>query len=435
MVVSELYYWNGNVDIEEELVSFPGVKSFEVATAFFSYEGLRIVENVAKAYQLSKKNIRIYLSEEFSTDNPHELLEKIIEIATVKIVTRKKLHAKVFLLNGESNHKVIFGSSNMTKGGFKINIEFDQVKETNDISDFDKFFRYIDFKAVEVNDEIIEYYRLNQEKIEKLIRNQVELRKTLSGFLKSDDPFDEEDYDFTDSYFTYEDYETFFPRNSRLNDSEIRMRRKIVQNKILNLHNKVYPNIKAYGIECHWRKDNITSIINPMIYNHHNVGWLGVRYGKTKNELDILNLGAEDEISGFQKHGCIQFCLIPNGFEVNLFLSVRNDSFDRADLHQKFPDKRDAIEAELNKLKGMNLKWVIENDDESYEFDFDQEDIISFYDFYMKYDKPGRSSYLIKIYEPDDEHIQTVDSIAHEIVEYTEKLLPLYNLIVFRINI
>jgi len=430
-----VYYWNGNNEIEKELLNFENVKFFKVASAFFSNEGLKILEKVHTKYQLSRKNIIIYLSEEFSTDEPHTLLEKILDIATVKIVTRRKLHAKVFLLVGElDKHKVVFGSANMTKGGFEHNIEFDQIEVVNDISEFNRFFKYIDYKSVEVNADVIAYYESKKEHIEELKKKQHELRKTLAGYFKSEDPFDVDEYYLEKSYFNYQDYEVFFPRNSRLNDSEIRNRRKIVQNKILKLHNGVYSKIKKYGIECHWRPDNVSSLINPSVYNHYNVGWLGVRYGKTKKELDILNKSAEDDVIGFQKHGCIQFCLIPSGFEINLFLSVRNDSFDRADLHQKFLSKRDNIENELHKLKGLGLIWEIDDGDEVKRFEFDNSDVSDFYDFYMKNDKSGCTSYLLLYYAPNDSRIQTFEQISDEILKYTKKLLPLYNLMVFRIK-
>src|SRR5690606_11305495 len=98
-------------------------------------------------------------------------------------------------------------------------------------------------------------------------------------------------------------------RNAQSNNTEIRHRRLNVQQKMLAIHQIVFPNIKNLGIAPHKREKNITSTIEPSIYNHYTVGWIGVRYGKLPHEIDILNAGHEkgDDVYGFQKHACLQF--------------------------------------------------------------------------------------------------------------------------------
>ncbi len=430
-----MYNWKDTSRLEDELHNVKNVEFLIIATAFISFDGVRIIKDLSNEYNLSPRDIKVYLSEEFSPNEPHKILEQLKVISQVKIVTRKKLHAKVYMLITKScNHKVVYGSSNLTKGGFENNLEFNRSEVLNDKTELISFFDYIDYKSIEVNEEVIAYYKTHAQEIKDIEKQKKHLRKVFKGLIKGNDPFDVDQYSLENYFFDFNDYETFFSRNAKLNDSEIKARRLKVQNKLIQVHKKVYTEIKKMGIECHWRKDNITSLIHPMVYNHYSVGWLGVRYGKTKKELDFFNQGAEDDYLGFQKHGCIQFCLVPQGFEINLFLSVKNDSIDRADLHQKFPMKRKEIENELEKLRGLNFIWEINNDNETHRFVFDKENINEFYDYYIKYDKEGCTSYLVLYYAPDDKRIKTLDMISKEVIEYVKKLLPLYNLLVFRIK-
>ena len=201
---------------------------------------------------------------------------------------------------------------------------------------------------------------------------------------------------------------------------------------MLSIHKKIYKNIKELGIDCHWRKDNITSLIRPCQYNKGKVDWIGVRYGKQEWEIKTLNKGAIDGELGFQKHACIQYAIAANGFEINLFHSVPHDAVDRDELHRKLMNLEDRkkIENELRKLKGHGICWHIDDA----KFYLDKDDISKFYDFYIYNDSEGKLSSLGKFFEPDDINLKDEESICNLVNEYVSLLIPLYNLVSFRLN-
>lgn len=437
-----MYYWSktvGKVNLENELISPDKVKEIFIGTAFFSYEGLRILKEVIKKNNLKKNHVHIFISDEFSQDKPHELLSELCSIAQVKIFFDHPFHSKVYLLKGNEN-KVIFGSSNFTAGGFEKNIEFDSIEiiEDEKLDEIEGFFRFCDYRATDVTEEVIQYYKDNQAEIEALQKAQKKLKKKIKGFIRQDDAMDPDDYDIEDYYFTFEDYETFFKRNEAREDMDIREKRKVVQDKMIAIHEKVYPKIKKLGVNCHWNPKNISSIIKPCEYNRGKVGWIGVRYGKTKKEVDVVNecLGKneKDEIKGFQKHGCLQFCIVPDGFEINLFLAVRHDAIDRGHVQDKMNQLKPKITKEISKLQGYEMTWEIYNEsvDEYYSFDIDNDDPEDFCKFLLKYDRDGCESYLKIFYPADDEALYDIDSISFEITTYIKMLMPLYNALVWR---
>jgi len=436
-----MFYWKHKTEsgttLEDELMSCKSVSKVIIASAFMSREGVRILQRIKDNYSLRKENITLYLSAQFSADKPHEILEQLSGLCVTKIIFDHSFHAKVYLLQGK-HHKLIYGSSNFTEGGMTGNIEFDYIGSPSpeEIKSVVCFFDYCDRNAKEVNAEVIQYYIDNKAKITELYRVQKKLTSTLTGYTHKDDAFLPDDYDLDDYYFNYSDYETFFSRNRKKSDADIRAKRQRVQSKMLGIHQKIYPSIKKLGIAHHKRKENITSLIIPHPINQYSVGWLGVRYGKTPPEVDLLNMGKDkdDDIYGFQKHGCLQYSIGSEGFEINLFLAVRHNAIDRAYLHDNLGKLKPKIESELKKLKGYGMEWMIWDStiDDPIVFDVDSENPAAFCDFFIENDRDGRESYLRKYYEPDDAILQTKDTISEEILRIMKILLPLYNTLVWR---
>ncbi len=436
-----MFYWKGktenNLTLTEELLSCGSIKSIQIATAFISAEGVAIVRQLLEKYQLSKERILLYLSEQFSSDKPGDLLEQLFEISTVKVLFDQSFHAKVFLLSGVET-KLIYGSSNLTAGGFTRNMEFDYIgiPSKEELEKVLEFFRYCDRLSTAVSSEVITYYKELQPALDELNQTQWFLKKRLTGFSKKEDPFREDDYDLSDSYFSFEDYETFFSRNAQSNDAQIRHRRLSVQQKMLAVHQMIYPKIRSLGIAHHKREKNITSTVEPNIYNHHSVGWIGVRYGKLPHEIDWLNAGREsdDDAYGFQKHGCLQFSINSGGFDINLFLAVRNDAIDRMKLseHQfkMLFEQRPQIETEMRNLVGHGFEWRIENGAEPFRVDNDP--VENFCDWFKVNDSDGYESYLIKYYEPGDPILKSKESISAEVIRVMTMLQPLYDTMVWR---
>lgn len=439
-----MYYWKhkteGGTTLEGELLSCKLVTNIKIASAFLSGAGVEVIRKIKNKYSLKKENITLYLSAQFSTDKPYKILEQLSELCNTKIIFDYNFHPKVYYFNGDPD-KLIYGSSNFTSGGMTNNIEFDFIGtlSNEDIKSVILFFNYCDHIAKSVDYEVIKYYKDIKEDIEDLSKVQRKLSVKLTGFFHKDDPFLPEDYNIDDYYFTYEDYESFFIRNRKNVDSSISDKRKRVQSKMLSIHNQIYPNIKQIGIAHHKRKENITSLIVPHPINQYSVGWLGVRYGKTPSEIDIVNMGKDkdDDIYGFQKHGCLQYSISSKGFEINLFLAVKHNAIDRDYLHNHLKEFKPKIEKELINLQGQGMEWIICDSTENKQdiFNIDEKDPKEFYDYFKNHDMDGRESFLRKLYEPDDEILKNKDTICSEILRMMKMLLPLYNTIVWRPSI
>ena len=434
-----MYYWShhsNKTTLEKEMLTISGLKEIYIGTAFFSNEGLRILSEVIQKNNISKNKVYIYISDEFSQDKPHKLLEEMCKIAQVRIFFNHTFHSKVYLFKGQVN-QVIYGSSNFTAGGLYKNIEFNSIEIVTGekLDEIERFFKYCDFQSTEATGDVIKYYEDNQAEIDALKQMQKRLRKKIKGYIRQSDAMDSDDYDIDDYYFTFSDYETFFDRNSQRDDIDIREQRKSVQDKMLAIHERVYPHIKKLGLDRHWNKNHVTSVIRPCEYNK---GRVTVRYGKTKKEVDVVNIwlgqNEKDEIKGFQKHGCLQFCIVPTGFEINLFLAVRHDAIDRAYVQENLNELKPKITKELAKLKGYGITWEIYNDvtEEYHCFEIDNEETEDFCKFLQKYDRDGCESYLKLFYQADDEALYDIDSISNEVINYMTRLIPLYNAMVWR---
>ncbi|MEA4988953.1 MAG: phospholipase D family protein [Anaerovorax sp.] len=184
-----MYYWSEeacNINLEEELTSMNNVRELYIGTAFFSGEGLRILNNIVKKNKLKIENVHLYMSDEFSQNKPHELLEEVCEIATVKIFFHRMFHAKVYLLKGDTT-RLIYGSSNFTAGGFYKNIEFDSIEEIGkkNLNEIEDFFKYCELHSTIVTDDVIQHYKEIYNEIKELKKIQEKLRKKIKGYYKN----------------------------------------------------------------------------------------------------------------------------------------------------------------------------------------------------------------------------------------------------------
>lgn len=441
------YYWQGNL-LKNELLNIKDAKKLIIATAYFSLYGLDILKEIISTNKLSRKQITIYLSPEFTSNNPGHLLEETQKIAVTYIVSKIPFHSKMVYVENNQYINLIFGSSNFTKGGIEKNIEFDTIwkiplateeKELIDtLNKVKMFFDFIRSNSILVNEEIIKSYHDIKSKLDDILKTQKNIRKNLFSFLVKEDSFDEDEYGLENYYFNFQDYEVFFLRNVGRNDGQILKQRKDIQLKMIAIHQKIYSRIKKLNLYCHWRPENITSLIKPAVYNKYKVEWLGVRYGKDKSELDILNKGAlKDQELGFQKHACLQFSIFSDGFDINLFHAVSNDAYDRKVVHDKLGNNNFKMELikQLKKLQGEGLVWHIYDDQNKIpDFILDNEEPNDFLEYYKKYDMDGRESFLTYYVEPDDPRMKDINTIAELIVKKIKLLLPLYGVLVQRLK-
>lgn len=432
-------FWNKG-KLVEIFESVTNLKSLKVVTAFFSKYGLDLLQRCIERNNLSKIQVEIYLSEEFNIKSPSYLLTELCNLATVYIVNKENLHAKVYIFEQKEITEVAYGSANLTRGGCEGNLEFINKVELKDKVRINMFIEYCRNASTLVSHEIIEAYHEKTEELKKMYQTQQKISNKIAGIFGNDDPFVEADYDFSNKYFLFEDYETLFPKNQQDKSSPIIKRREIIKEKMEHINNILVPKFNKLNLHNHWSSKNLTSLLYPSFYNHNRVGWIGIRYGKSEKEVKFLNSNygldkKSEDYSSFQKHACMQFSVVSDGITVGLFHAVANNAIDRGHLHDHLDSKATEIIKHLKKIQGEEFVWHIydgQNDKNIKTFDFDYEAPEEFISFYKKYDRDGLESFMTYYMEPDNSNLTSPKKIAEIIEHKVRVLLPLYETIVFR---
>lgn len=172
------YYWYGT-KLKKEIENLNDISRIKIATAYFSEYGFDLLNHIINKNNLSKNQVLIYLSPEFSKVKPGELLEQLSQIGKVHITYDIPFHPKVVLIEGKITDKLIFGSSNFSGGGIERNIEFDIIKSATD-EDKQKlniFFDFCNNSSKLVTNEMIHEYKDNQQVFDELRRLEREIKK------------------------------------------------------------------------------------------------------------------------------------------------------------------------------------------------------------------------------------------------------------------
>jgi HKD family nuclease len=416
-----------------------------IATAYLSKFGVDLLKKCIIRNSLKREQVQIYISKEFDSNNPALLLQELQNIAQVFIVDNEKLHAKVYFFQKKNQNQIVYGSANLTKGGCQENLEFINVETNIDQNRIGLFFEHCYNCSIEVTPEIIECYREIYDDIKKVFGAQKKLSNRISSIFGEQDPYTEADYDLDNQYFSFEDYETLFPKFQHSGTTEVMNRRKTIQYKMLKVHNILEPKLKQLNLNRHWSKKHITSLLNPSWYNHGRVSWIGIRYGKQRKEVQFLNtvynyrdkqlMGDDDGYGNFQKHACMQFSFLQEGVSVGLFHAVANGAIDRYHLEENIDKLDKVIVKHIEILKGEGFTWSIydgKNDKVIKDFQIDKEDAAKFIDFYKKHDSEGLESFCTYHVLPDDPRLRDEHTIADLIFEKILVLKPIYDTIVFR---
>ena len=243
------------------------------------------------------------------------------------------------------------------------------------------------------------------------------------------------------SYFNDYDYDLFRYELQDKNTKELRKGRKQVQNKLLELNDYLKSRVINYNLHPHWKKENITSLLFPCEYNHGRVSWIGLRYGRSKREISLLNEGREskDLFLGFQKYNCFQIDISLDGLDIGIYHSVPNDSVDRMYVRENIDTPSFQLELKriLPTLLGYGYKFsvgqlgAVSNKWETKTFEFDayyEKDIVKeFTLFYKTYVTDGTHSSLLYHYPRYDERIAQKELIEYEFIKHIERLYPLYD--------
>ena len=243
------------------------------------------------------------------------------------------------------------------------------------------------------------------------------------------------------SYFNDCDYELFKLENQDKNTKELRKGRKQVQDKLLELNEDLKLRVMNYNLHPHWKRENITSLLFPCEYNHGKVNWIGLRYGRSKREIALLNKGREstDPFLGFQKYNCFQIDISIDGLDMGIYHSVPNDAVDRMYVREHIEEFGFQLELKriLPTLLGYGYKFsvgqlgAVSNKWETQVFEFDscyEKDIVKeFTEFYKTYVTDGTHSSLLYHYPRYDDRITQKELIEYEFINHIERLYPLYD--------
>lgn len=236
-------------------------------------------------------------------------------------------------------------------------------------------------------------------------------------------------------FFTDDDYEVFDPELVTSTDIKINQQRNIVKNKLLKLHDLIYPTIRDHKLEIykHYKETNITSLwyCNPR--NNWKVDWLGLRYGqnpKIVKEMD-KDLQSDDPDRGFLKYQCFQINIRYSGIEIGIYQNTPRNTYDASYLKEKIEDieYQAQLISVLNDLKGLGLIWYIGQS----QFNLDKEPAQNFIEFFNKHFIYGVYS-CITVDIPRYSPLLLKNNIRSTCLYYIENMYKLFEIVRWKMN-
>lgn len=269
-------------NIQNELMQ---AKSVWIASAMISQSGwMFLQENIPKS-----TNQYYLIGIDLATDpNVFQSILDNAEINARIYETQYTFHPKVYIIQTFDNLFVAFiGSSNTTSWGLEKNIEMNF--KINDQKECKKLLDW--FNSLYQNGYMITQFFLQDYKEKftgiipktKRIQNEVEIIK--SNILKDKGQF-----------FSTNQHTIFNEKYHRVNSKDFQMLRREVRDRLLELHNIIYPKFKIYGLTdlyCHHQYREIVSrhFFNQYSGNYINAMWL--HYGKSLTQLQTYTNGDE----------------------------------------------------------------------------------------------------------------------------------------------
>lgn len=256
-------------------------------------------------------------------------------------------------------------------------------------------------------------------------------KKCYNIYKKKEKKFMLEDY-----YFNEKDYEIFNEENVSSIRPEIIEQRKIVQQKLYDINDDIKDKLLEKNLHNHWRNENITSLIYPCAFNKGKVNWLGIRYGRSKREIALLNynLGFNDKDKlGFQKYACFQLNVERKGIAIGLYHAVEKNAVDRMYLHENIDDKTTILCSLIKQIQGLGITWYIsDSEGKIQKFAFDDESPNNFMLFYKNFDKDGCTSAIFYEIPKKDKRIKTKEGIEEITLEIINYLYDFYQEIIWK---
>lgn len=242
------------------------------------------------------------------------------------------------------------------------------------------------------------------------------------------------------SFFKKEHYETFLSSKLERNDKSILDERKNVQLRLLELHDRLYPEIKKkkWNIDKHNSESHLISgidISNPFIANKLSSIWL--HYGKTEKEIkEYQKIVTDKNKETFINHLRLQVIISNNvnkGFITGFWLVIgKNDGsvWDRDFINQKVKTDEVFLSKFFKLFSSLEDGYFIRINNET-KIDSDFGSMKEFKDFILE-DTPKHYFIIGKDYEPNATEIFEDNIMDTAIAEFSQ-LYPIYELVKHRL--
>jgi HKD family nuclease len=327
-------------------------------------------------------------------------------------------HPKVYIIKSQNDEFTAFvGSSNATTAGLTKNIELnicitDQVECSNLIY----WFNNIKSQASLITDNFIEAYKTKYKEIK---RREKKTTKDLNGIKKYSRVKE-------DQFFNSNHHEIFAPEYVEVENNDLKTIRKVVRDRLIELHNKIYPRFKDYNLTNlhphHSKKDRVSKhFFTP--YSGYYIESLWLHYGKSKEHLKRY----EKSQQSFLNHARLQVIIHEKDVGIWLMLGIEDKGIiDR----NHFRNQMNDIELRLKFYEKLKLL------DKHYWIDFKGwhnrvfvKDIESVTQLHELLNQESLNHYFIigRFYNPNDDEISN-QNIGITVLSEFKKLHPLYEL-------
>jgi HKD family nuclease len=258
--------------------------SYKIAAATISEPGLRFLWQRLPATATGQ--VVTGLDLQISPTVLRTLLNADADRMTARIFTQNFFHPKVYIFALRNGGQVAFISSgNCTMGGFQENEELSfKIIDAGHISELNSWFDEVFEGAKSLTEDIITQYESVYPVFEERTADTRREQKQLMDSINSS--FNWDNIDFTHQYFQHEDYLSLEESKSPLSTPEAYAERIQVQNKLLDLHDRLLtafpPN---WQLNAHYDSSHITSSLDPMNQPEHRVRSVWLAYGRSFSEL------------------------------------------------------------------------------------------------------------------------------------------------------
>ncbi|MEP1778869.1 phospholipase D-like domain-containing protein [Reichenbachiella sp.] len=398
---------------------------FYAATALMKEYGQEMLDKTSESCE-----VRLLLGIDLPT--PLNVLEHLNNKPSIELRVfdddGKTFHPKVYLLQIDDEWHAYVGSANFTKGGFESNVEMTLAAVDSELTEQLLTWFQNEFE----NGHVIDEKWLNKYKNYLTEVNELDKRKRqlLKDFKKSRQKTSENDplvkYDFTGQFFQYEHHNAFSGNKPReRNDSGVIDERLEVKRRLLDLHDLVWPEIKAKSWNLNYHYDS-----NHIVSSHfHSQGtgdelhalWLS--YNRPKKEFQKLD---PNSTPLFQ----MRMQVLVRHLNVAIHLTVGKDGggyFERKNIYDKLRRHDSSfLESFHGLLTNLPSSFYINVANDQRGVHSVKKDELP--DYLLK-DDTDRYYFLFgKAYAPDDHNISEQNIVATVMQDFS-KLMPIYELL------